>query len=179
MSFISYYFFIALGLSMDAFSLSILYGTKAIKKKDIYLLSILVGLFHFLMPNLGCLLTRAINIDLNKYTNIVSGIVFLILTIEMIRSINESDTKYELGGIVSLFIFSLAVSIDSFSIGIVLSLEKENILIAGVIFSIVSCIFTLLGLLLGKLLNKKIGLVSKIIGVVILFILSIKYFLNI
>lgn len=178
MSFVSYYF-IALGLSMDAFSLSILYGTRGIKKKDIYLLSMLVGLFHFIMPNLGCLLTSTINIDLNKYTNIVSGIIFLILTIEMIRSIKENDTKYELSSILSLFLFSFAVSIDSFSIGIVFSLEKENVLIAGVIFSIVSCIFTLLGLLLGKLLNKKIGLVSKIIGIVILFILSIKYFLNI
>ena len=164
---------------MDAFSLSILYGTKGIKKKDIYLLSIIVGVFHFIMPNLGCLITNTININLDKYTNIVSGVIFLILAIEMIRSLNDNDTKYELNNILSLLLFSFAVSLDSFSIGIALTLEKENILIAGIIFSIVSCIFTLIGLLLGKLLNEKVGFVSKAIGIIILIVLSIKYFINI
>ena len=37
-------------LSMDTFSLSTIYGTLGIEKKKQYLLSIIVGLFHFIMP---------------------------------------------------------------------------------------------------------------------------------
>ena len=55
------YFFIAIGLSMDAFSLAIAYGTNNIEKKKILILSISVGLFHFFMPVLGSLIGQKIN----------------------------------------------------------------------------------------------------------------------
>ena len=44
------YFFIALGLSMDAFSLAIAYGTNKISTKKTIALSLCVGFFHYLMP---------------------------------------------------------------------------------------------------------------------------------
>jgi putative Mn2+ efflux pump MntP len=44
---------IAISLSMDAFSLSLAYGTLDIDKKNIYTLSIIVGIYHFFMPLIG------------------------------------------------------------------------------------------------------------------------------
>ena len=44
---------IAVSLSMDAFSLALIYGTQAISKKGKILLSIIVGLYHFIMPLIG------------------------------------------------------------------------------------------------------------------------------
>ena len=38
---------IGISLSMDAFSLALVYGTYSLVKKDILLLSVIVGLFHF------------------------------------------------------------------------------------------------------------------------------------
>ena len=56
----SMYFFITLltgiALSLDAFSLSIIYGTVIIDKKIIFKLSLLVGIFHFFMPLFGYVL---------------------------------------------------------------------------------------------------------------------------
>ena len=43
-------FIIAISLSMDAFSLSLAYGTLDINKKEIITLSIIVGIYHFFMP---------------------------------------------------------------------------------------------------------------------------------
>ena len=41
---------IAVSLSMDAFSLSLAYGTVNLDKKSCLKLSIIVGLYHFFMP---------------------------------------------------------------------------------------------------------------------------------
>lgn len=178
MSFIFYYFFMAIGLSMDAFSLAIIYGTNGIDKKKIVLLSLIVGVFHFIMPNLGGFLSSQLLVNFKSFSNIISGIVFLILGIEMILSFDDEESKNELGGILEIILFSFAVSIDSFSVGIALALEEESLIISGIIFSQISAIFTFLGLLLGKLLSKKTGKISKLIGIIILFILSIYSFLT-
>ena len=46
-------FMLAVGLSMDAFSLSLIYGTLELSKKRCRQMSIIVGIFHFIMPILG------------------------------------------------------------------------------------------------------------------------------
>ena len=68
---------VAIGLSMDTFSLSLGYGMFNLSKKNIIRISIIVGLFHFLMPLLG---NRFGDIIL-KYSPIceknIIGLVFL------------------------------------------------------------------------------------------------------
>ena len=49
---------IAISLSMDAFSLSLAYGTISMTKKEITLLSTIVGIYHFFMPILGMLIGK-------------------------------------------------------------------------------------------------------------------------
>lgn len=174
MSSIFYYFLMAIGLSMDAFSLAIIYGTNGIDRKKIILLSLVVGIFHFIMPNLGGYLSHILLTNFRTYSNLISGIVFIVLGVEMILSFKEEDTKNKLGGFLDIILFAIAVSIDSFSVGIVLSLDNKNIITAGIIFSIISATFTFLGLILGKFLSDKVGKISKIIGIIILFLLALK-----
>ena len=92
----------------------------------------------------------------------------------MILSLNDEEKTTDLSSYLEIIMFAIAVSIDSFTVGMALSLEKQNIVLGGLIFSLVSSIFTLTGLFLGKYLSKY-GKVSKIIGIIILFIFSIKY----
>ena len=84
---------IAISLSMDAFSLALAYGTLNINKKDIYKLSLVVGIYHFIMPLLGLFLGNIIL----KYVSNPDIIVFLILFIigiEMIyETFKEEDIK--------------------------------------------------------------------------------------
>lgn len=172
MSSIFLYIFMAIGLSMDAFSLAIVYGTNGIEKKKIILLAIIVGIFHFFMPNLSGILGKVFLFNFSNYGRIIEGVVFFILAIEMILSFKEEDTKYRLDRFFELLLFGFAVSIDSFTVGLALSLENQNLILPGIIFSIVSAIFTFLGLLLGKYLNDKVGDISKVIGIIILFLLA-------
>ena len=76
-----------------------------------------------------------------------------------------------------LLFFAFTVSLDSFSVGIVLSLGHETVILAGTIFSIISAMFTYLGLKLGKFVSKKYSNKATIVGAWILIILSLKYFM--
>ena len=76
-------FLVAIGLSMDTFSLSIVYGTIGLTKKKIWLLSIIVGLFHFVMPFLGNLIGSIVLSKLPFNPAIVVGIIFILIALEM------------------------------------------------------------------------------------------------
>ena len=168
------YFFIAIGLSMDAFSLALAYGTNKLTKKNIVLLSLFVGIFHFLMPLLGAII--GINL-LEKFVtkaNTIVALIFLVLAIEMYLSRNE-ENKGNIDNILSILIFSFTVSIDSFSVGIGLGLTSKNIFNAVTIFSIISTTFTYLGLIFGEKLYNKYDKKATYIGIVILVLIAISY----
>ena len=167
----------AIGLSIDAFSLAVIYGMNKISNNKTIVLSILVGIFHFLMPYVGSLIgINLLTVFVDK-ANFIAGSVFLIIALEMLSSLKEEEKIMSLSKFYHLIFFAVTVSLDSFSVGIVLSLEHEHIIVAGVIFSIVSTMFTYLGLKLGKFISKKYSNKATMIGAWILIILSLKYFM--
>jgi len=171
-------FLIAIALSMDAFSISICTSTSnLLTKTKIILFPIIVGILHFIMPLLGNYLGLIISINLEKMANYILGIIFLILSIELLTS-KEKENTYKINYIY-LFLIALTVSIDSFTVGLGLSLTNQYTLLSSLIFSIVSAFFTILGITIGKYLNKKIEQRANLIGSILLFILSIKYFFKI
>lgn len=168
---------IAISLSMDAFSLSLAYGTLGIHKKQIYLLSIIVGLFHFFMPQIGLFIG-------NNFFNIVKInpqiITFLILTIiglEMIYETFKEKEDKKLIKIRDLILFAFAVSIDSFSVGLTLTTINQNYILSSLIFALTSATFTFLGLKLGNKIKALIGKLSTVLGGTALIIIGIVYIL--
>lgn len=167
------YFFMAIGLSMDAFSLAIAYGTNYIKKSKIIFLSILVGFFHYMMPFIGSIV-GSYGASIITKSNYIVSLIFFILAYEMYRSKNE-EHNITLTNLLSLIVFAFTVSIDSFSVGMALGLEKSNLKAAFVTFSIISTLFTYVGLTLGTYLSKKYGKRATYFGIIILTILALKY----
>ena len=92
----------------------------------------------------------------------------------IIESFKEKETK-KLMNIFQLFLFGLAVSIDSFSVGIGIKGISEKYYLCSLIFSISSFIFTYLGLILGKKLSQMLGKVSTIIGGIVLMVIGLIY----
>lgn len=168
-------FFLGVALSIDAFSVSISCGLLNISNKKILISSAIVGFFHFLMPLLGYLtaLPFVQFIDINSKYIVV--IPFILIIIEMLKSLKEKSKELTLNTL-GIVLFAFFVSIDSFSVGMGISFVTNNIIVANTMFSIISASFTFMGMKIGKFLNKKIGDISKIIGILILIIL-VFYFL--
>ena len=74
-----------------------------------------------------------------------------------------------------MILFGLAVSLDSFSVGVGLETLTNNYIISVSMFSLSSFIFTYIGLTIGKKINNLIGPISAIIGGLILIIIGITY----
>lgn len=165
---------IAVSLSMDAFSLSLAYGMVGVTKKQIYKLAFTVGIFHFFMPLLGMKLGEVI---LKQFSFDFHFLIFLILGFIGLQMILESFKEKEIKPLKNyeILLFALAVSIDSFSVGITLPDFNENVLISASIFSLASLIFTYIGLVLGNKIAKLVGKLSTIIGGAILIIIGILY----
>lgn len=168
-------FLIAVSLSMDAFSLALIYGTQGINKKDKIILSLIVGIYHFIMPLIGLSIGIYITNKLIINASILVGIILCLIAIEMIISSFKDEEERFLLTLPGYLIFGLSVSVDSLTTGIGLPAIAENYFLTATIFSITSLIFTYLGLNLGNTLNKKYGKVSTIIGGSILFSLGIIY----
>ena len=163
---------------MDAFSLALAYGTISLSKHEINLLSIIVGIYHFFMPIIGFFIGKAIIQLLPVDQGIITFLIFLFIGIDMIlESFKKGETikKMRLG---EMILFGLAVSIDSFSVGIGINNISNNILFCSSIFSITSFIFTYLGLLLGNKLNELIGKFATIVGGIALIVLGLIYFIK-
>lgn len=170
-------FILAVGLSMDAFSLAMIYGTLDLKSNMRKLMSIMVGIFHFFMPILGYQIGELILKVIKVNPDILVGIIFIILGIEMLLSLKKEEKVKVLTGFFSVLLFAFTVSIDSFSIGIGFGVANVKIILPCIIFSLISAIFTYMGVLLGKKLSDRFGSITTLIGSIILIVLGISYFL--
>ena len=160
---------------MDAFSLSLLYGTEGIQKKEKIILSIIVGIYHFIMPLVGLSIGSFITSKIIFNPDIIIGIILCLIAVEMLMSsFKEKEEKFLLS-IPGFLMFGLSVSIDSLTTGIGLPAITNNCILTCIIFFITSLFFTFLGLNLGNILNQKYGKISTIAGGFMLLILGIIY----
>ncbi|MBS7021206.1 MAG: manganese efflux pump [Firmicutes bacterium] len=166
---------IAVSLSMDAFSLSLAYGTLNLERKNVIQLATIVGIYHFVMPLLG----NSFGHLLLKFIPVRPElIVFLVLTIIGIQMIIESfkkETEVKQMNFFELLAFGLAVSMDSFSVGIGIQAISSHYIISSLLFSISSFIFTYLGLQLGKKLSTIFGKAATLLGGITLIAIGIVY----
>ncbi len=170
-------FFIAISLSMDAFSLALAYGTISISKEEIKILSIIVGVYHFFMPIFGMIIGKFIIKIVPIGENLITLVIFSFIGINMIIETFKTDENIKKMKISEMILFGLAVSIDSFSVGIGMNNISNNFLLCSSIFSITSFLFTYIGLLLGNKLNEVIGSLATLLGGVALILLGIIYFI--
>lgn len=164
---------VAISLSMDAFSLSLAYGTLNLRKREIWQLSLIVGMFHFFMPLIGMKLGAAILKILPVHPDVIIFIVLLFIGIQMIIESKKDDTIDKKMNLLESILFGFAVSIDSFSIGIGILGITTHFLLASILFSMSSFFFTYTGLLLGKKCHHYLGNIATRLGGIGLIIIGI------
>lgn len=168
---------IGISLSMDAFSLALVYGMIGMSNKEKILLSLIVGTYHFIMPLLGLLFGNLINNISFINLDIIASIILIYIGIDLIISNFKEEETFSISK-TGFFMFGLSVSIDSLTVGIGLSTITNSYILSSIIFSFCSCFFTYLGLILGNIIGKNLGTYSKIVGGIILIIIAIIMFVK-
>ena len=168
---------IGISLSMDAFSLALVYGIIGMKKEEKIILSLIVGIYHFIMPLIGLYFGTLIDEISFINLNIISSIILLYIGIDLIISNYKEENNLTVS-ILGFIMFGLSVSIDSLTVGIGLKAITNNYLMSSLIFSISSLVFTYIGLLFGNIIGNKIGTYAKTIGGIVLIIIAIIMFIK-
>lgn len=166
---------IGISVSMDAFSLSLAYGTLGILRRQRYCLAIIVGIFHFFMPILGYLFGNFVINLLNLDPDIIVTLVLVFIGIDMIVSSFKKEDNLKVMKKLEYLFFGLAVSIDSFSIGMTLTDISKNVFYPAIVFSLCSGVCTFIGLLFGNKIEKSLGKIATIGGGVVLTIIGLVY----
>ena len=113
--------FMAIGLGMDAFAVSICKGLsiKKSKIKKAIIIALYFGAFHIIMPIIGYFLGSAFEVFVNNVDHWIAFILLAIVGGNMIKESNEDDSedKNSKIDIKTMIILSLAISIDSLAVG--------------------------------------------------------------
>ena len=164
---------IGFSLSMDTFSLAINIGTYNPPRKDNLIYSLIVGIFHFVLPILGAYLgSYLINIISVKISTLLF-FVFLFIGIEMFLSLISKEEKDLKLNSLNKLIYAFSVSLDSLTVGLILKSLGSIWILGPIIFATEAFLFTYIGLTIGKLSYQKMGFKARIIGLVIIILLAI------
>ena len=170
---------IAVGLSMDAFAVSITLGL-AVKKprlKEILIPGIYFGFFQALMPLIGYF--TGINFA-SKIQNLDHWIAFALLTVIGGKMIMESFSKEEkkLTGnpfqFLKMLLLAIATSIDALAVGITFSFFEINIFRAIILIGLTTFFISVAGVKIGKIFGTKYQSKAEFFGGAVLVLLGVK-----
>lgn len=175
-------FIIAVGLSMDAFAVSICKGL-AMKKISIGK-SLIVGLwfggFQALMPALGYLLGSQFD---TYITSIDHWIAFVLLSIIGGNMIKEALSKEEEHANDSLafkemLILAIATSIDALAVGVTFAFLKVQIVPAVLFIGVITFTLSTIGVKIGNIFGCRYKSKAELAGGIILIVMGIKILLE-
>ncbi len=180
---------IGVGLSMDAFAVSMCQGVS-MQKLDLRrsaLIALFFGGFQALMPLLGFALgsTFASAVTIGPW---IAAALLLILGVKMlIEGIRDKDDKpSDVGTIGRLFILAIATSIDAFAVGVSFSMQEgvvwfgagTSIFLAITVIGPTTFVLSLFGVWIGNRFGLKYHRAATIFGGVVLILIGVKVLLE-
>jgi putative Mn2+ efflux pump MntP len=175
--------FVALGLAMDAFAVSLGAGATRFVNgpRPVFRLSFHFGLFQALMPVLGWIGGTLIAGYISGWDHWIAFALLAFVGVRMIRSGADKDGEcYEVdpsrGS--TLIMLSVATSIDAFAVGLSLAMLSINILYPAVVIGVVAAALSAAGLALGHRLGCRFGKSMEIVGGFILIIIGLRVVLS-
>lgn len=171
---------LAVGVSMDAFAVSICKGITI--KENIKTKALIVGTwfasFQGMMPLIGYYLTTFIE---SYLSSIKEYVIFALLVYVGIVMIVDSFSKEELSaslGFKEMLMLSIATSLDALSVGATISLLNVNIYASVTMIALITFMFCFFGTKIGAKFGDKYKSKAEIIGGLILIGIGLKILLE-
>lgn len=174
-------FILAVGLSMDAFAVSICKGLSLgrINIKHMCLAGLWFGGFQALMPLLGYFLGSFFTNIITSYAHWIAFVLLSIIGGNMIReSRSEQETLDASMSVPSMLLLAIATSIDALAVGVTLAFLKVQILPAVGFIGIITFLLSAAGVKVGSLFGAKYHSKAELCGGIILLLIGIKLLLD-
>ena len=180
-------FLLGVGLSMDAFAVSVCkgLGMRKLNKKQALIIGLYFGGFQALMPLIGWLLGS----QFQQYiTSIDHWIAFILLgfiggkmMVEAVREWNEEETVEVMDAPIdhkNMFVLAVATSIDALAVGITFAFLNTPIIEAITIIGITTMVLSIIGVIVGNFFGSRYKSKAEFIGGLILVLLGLKILLE-
>lgn len=174
-------FILAVGLSMDAFAVSICKGLSLgkISKKHMCIAGVWFGGFQALMPLIGYFLGSFFAEKITKYSHWIAFILLIIIGGNMIKEALGQEEEVDANmDFKSMLILAIATSIDALAVGVTFAFLEVSIIPAISFIGVTTFIFSAVGVKIGSLFGTKYKSKSEFCGGIILILIAIKIVLD-
>lgn len=177
-------FLLAVGLSMDAFAVSICKGLamKKISFKQAAIVGLWFGGFQALMPALGFLLGTTVASFVNVVADWIAFILLALIGGNMIKEAlsGEEEEANDSLDFKTMLLLAVATSIDAFAVGVSFAfMEIGSLIIPAVLFiGVITFVLSMVGVKVGNVFGTKYKSKAELAGGIILILLGVKIILE-
>ena len=184
--------FLAIGLAMDCFAVSIAQGMQRTPLRSVIPMAMLFGLFQGGMPLIAYYAGGIFEDFFTRWSHwialillaFIGGKMLVEAIVESRKSKVESDQQSAVSNqqaaltLSTMLILAVATSIDALSIGVLFIPVPEVLWLAIALIAATSTLFSLVGFWLGKIFGEHITINANIPGGCILIAIGIKIFVE-
>lgn len=145
-------FLIALGLSMDAFAVSLCKGLslRQLKPKHPLVCGLYFGGFQGLMPLIGWLLGVRFQVFIDRWAHWIAFLLLALIGWQMIRESGQETPSCDQSlSPRAMLPLAVATSIDALAVGVTFAFLQVDILPAVALIATTTCLLSALGVWLG------------------------------
>lgn len=173
---------IAVGLSMDAFAVSICKGLsmQTMSYKKAVIAGCFFGGSQALMPVIGYYLGMQFKNYITSFDHWIACALLVIIGFNMIKESRSKSNPVPVGnfGFKTMIVLAIATSIDALAIGVTFAFLKVHIFPAASIIGITTFVFSFIGVKLGHVFGAKFESKAELAGGIILIAMGLKILLN-
>lgn len=171
-------FLIALGLSMDAFAVSVCKGLSVsrVERKHMLTCGAYFGGFQALMPLIGYLLGVNFQSMIESIDHWIAFVLLGIIGINMIReALGPDDECVDCSfGFKAMVLLAIATSIDALAVGVTFAFLQVRIVPAVAFIGVITFCLSMVGVKLGNIFGMKWKKRAEFAGGAILVLMGIK-----
>ena len=171
-------FLVAVGLSMDAFAVSICKGLSLgkISLKHMCIAGVWFGGFQALMPTIGYLLGGFFTDAITSFPHWIAFGLLVFIGGNMIKeALSKEEEEIDASMTAkSMLLLAIATSIDALAVGVSFAFMKVQIVWAVLIIGVITFLLSAIGVKVGSVFGAKYKSKSEIAGGVVLICIGIK-----
>lgn len=175
-------FVIAVGLSMDAFAVSICKGlsVRRLKLKHVLIVGLYFGGFQALMPLLGYFLGKQFQSLITSADHWIAFILLGLIGFNMIREARNGDEENlnDSMGVKAMLPLAVATSIDALAVGITFAFLQVQIAPAVSFIGVTTFLLSAAGVKIGNVFGMKYKAKAELFGGIVLILMGLKILLE-
>jgi putative Mn2+ efflux pump MntP len=174
-------FILAVGLSMDAFAVSVCKGLSLgkIKAKHMCIAGAWFGGFQALMPLIGYFLGSFFAGMIEQYDHWVAFALLALIGGNMIKESFGKDEEVDSAmDVKSMLLLAIATSIDALAVGVTFAFLQVQIVPAVSFIGVVTFVLSAIGVKIGSLFGTKYKSKAELVGGIVLVLIGIKILLE-